>query len=161
MKNILTTDQAQKLGDMLKEQGKKTVLVGGCFDILHIGHISLLENAKKQGDILIVLLESDQSITQKKGSDRPLHTQQQRAEVLAALRFVDYIILLPEHMTHDAYDHLVKAVQPDIMATTENDPGIVHKKRQASITGAQVVTVNQTIQDISTSRIVSALHKEL
>ena len=161
MQTILSVDKAKELGETLKNEGKKAVLVGGCFDILHIGHISLLENAKKMGDSLILLLESDASITRHKGNDRPLHTQMQRATVLAALRFVDYIILLPDHMTNDAYDHLVKALQPDIIATTENDSGLSHKKRQAEMVGAQLITVTKLIQNISTSRIVTALQNEI
>lgn len=161
MKQILTFDDAAFLHNFLKEQNKTLVLTGGCFDILHIGHISLFENAKKYGDSLVVLLESDTSISKWKGTDRPLHTQQQRAEVLSAIKFVDFIIMLPDTMTNESYDTLVKALQPDIIATTENDPGIIHKERQAKLVNAHLFFVNKIIKNISTSRIISAIEKEL
>lgn len=161
MEQILSTDDAASLGSFLRQHHKKIVVTGGCFDILHIGHISLLEHAKSKGDSLIVLLESDERIAKRKGVDRPVHTQMQRAKVLSAIKFVDYVIRLPDSMTNDAYDILVKALQPDIIATTENDPGVIHKERQARLVNAKLVFVNKPIQDISTSRIVSAIQKEL
>jgi rfaE bifunctional protein nucleotidyltransferase chain/domain len=161
MEKILTVDQVDHLSKALKTKNQTIVLVGGCFDILHVGHISLLEHAKQKADVLVLLLESDASITKHKGAGRPLHTQEQRAKVLTALRFVDYVILLPDDISNNFYDHLVKALQPDIIATTENDSGLMHKKRQAEMTGAQLVIVNKLIQNVSTSRIVSALHNEL
>lgn len=159
-KQIFTLENLPVLAEELKQSNQKIVLLGGCFDILHIGHISLLESAKKYG-ATVVLLESDETITKRKGSDRPLHTQMQRAKVLSALKSVDYIILLPAHINNSDYDELTKTLQPAIIATTENDPGIEHKQRQAKLIQAELVFVNKPIQDVSTSRIVSALQKEL
>ena len=161
MEPILTSDKIQTLGSYLQKQNKRIVLVGGCFDILHIGHISLLESAKKLGDILVVFLESDETIKFQKGANRPLHTQLQRATVLKAMRDVDYIVLLKPHMTNEHYDKLTNALKPAIIATTENDPGIVHKQRQANQIGANIVFATKPIQDVSTSKIVTALHNEL
>lgn len=161
MEPIIQVRDAHHLNTLLHDQNKKIVLVGGCFDILHVGHISLLENARKQGDALVIFLESDQSITEKKGEGRPLHTQQQRADVLQALKAVDYVILLEPHMHNEDYDNLVKALQPDIIATTKSDPGWEYKKRTADLVGAQLLAVTQPIENISTSRIVSQLHKEI
>jgi len=161
MKASIHTTDVHELSKQLHKQQKRIVLVGGCFDILHIGHIALLENAKKQGDILIVFLESDESIAEKKGEGRPLHTQLQRSEVLLALKSVDYVILLQSHMTNDDYDNLVKALQPDIIATTNNDQGWEHKKRTANLIGAQLIEVTQPIKNVSTSRIITQLQKEL
>ena len=64
----------------------KIVLVGGCFDILHLGHVVFLEKAKKEGDVLVVLLESDEKVRFLKGKGRPVHTQSERAEILSALK---------------------------------------------------------------------------
>ena len=72
------------------------VLVGGCFDVLHIGHVKFLRQAKSFGDYLIVLLESDANIKKLKGSTRPIHNQKERKEVLEALKFVDKVIILPD-----------------------------------------------------------------
>ena len=161
MQPIITLSQTAALGKLLHQKGQKIVLTGGCFDILHIGHIALFEQAKQHGDVLVVLLESDESITKSKGEDRPLHSQEQRAKVLTALRAVDYIILLPPDMTNEDYDGLVKALQPDIIATTEGDSGWLHKKRQAELIGAQLIAVTKPIPNVSTSRIVSRLQEEL
>lgn len=161
MEHILNASDAHQLSTTLHQQEKKIVLVGGCFDILHVGHIALLEEAKRQSDVLIVMLESDESITEKKGEGRPLHTQLQRAHVLLALEAVDYVILLTPHMTNQEYDTLVKALQPDIIATTQNDPGWKHKKRQADQIHAELVAVTHLIENVSTSRIISQLQKEL
>lgn len=161
MNQILSITDVTNLHKFLQEQKKTIVLTGGCFDILHIGHISLFQHAKNQGDSLVVLLESDKSIAKQKGHGRPIHNQMQRATVLAAMKDVDYIIVLPDTMTNESYDTLVKALQPDIIATTENDPGLLHKERQAKLTHARLVFVNKVIPNISTSRIASAIEKEL
>ncbi len=161
MDKILKIDQLEKIHNDLRQQGKSIVLTGGCFDILHIGHITLLENAKEEGDILMVMLESDDAIKAKKGVDRPIHTQQQRAHLLASLSVVDYVILLPSKMTDKDYDTVVNLLQPAIIATTFGDPYAFHKERQAKETGSKVVYVNKIIENISTSTILDLLVKEL
>lgn len=161
MAEIIRPDQLREISNTLKSNGKKIVLTGGCFDILHIGHITLLENAKKEGDILMVMLESDESIKAKKGINRPIHSQEQRAHMLSALQFVDYVILLPSSLSDRGYDTVVKDTQPDIIATTFGDPYAFHKERQARETGSEVVFVNKLEKDISTTRILDLLIKEL
>ncbi|HET9946569.1 MAG TPA: adenylyltransferase/cytidyltransferase family protein [Patescibacteria group bacterium] len=158
---MITIEQINQTIEPLKNQQKKIVLVGGCFDILHIGHIALLEGARKAGDVLFVMLESDETIQKRKGPTRPLHTQKQRARVLESLRFVDYVIALPPLENDQEYDRVVKALQPDIIATTKSDPGLIHKERVARITGAQVIFVNEFVDTISSTRSFEALQKEL
>ena len=80
----------------LKEEGKKTVFTNGCFDILHLGHIRYLEEAKELGDCLVVAVNSDSSVRAIKGDKRPLVSEQERAEVLAALSCVDYVNIFSE-----------------------------------------------------------------
>ena len=77
-------------------QGKKIVTTNGCFDILHVGHIRYLQQAKQQGDILIVAINSDDSVRAIKGDKRPLVPQNERAEMLAALECVDYVTIFEE-----------------------------------------------------------------
>src|SRR3990167_9728836 len=95
MAEILSVGRIAAFSKDLKKQGKVVVLAGGCFDILHPGHVIFLEKAKKTGDILVVLLESDQKVKELKGINRPVHTQIDRAQVLFALRAVDYVVMLP------------------------------------------------------------------
>lgn len=157
MNTILSTDQAIELGNELMQQQKRVVLVGGCFDVLHIGHLAFLEKAKSQGDKLCLLLEADETITATKGSNRPVNTQQDRATMLAALKVVNYVIMLPPGMTNDAYDTLVFAIKPAIIATTKGDTHRKHKERQAAAIGAKVIDVVDPIENQSTTRIVNMI----
>lgn len=156
---ITTVEKIEQRLESLK--GKNIVVTGGCFDLLHIGHITLLENAKKAGDILVVLLESDESIKKRKGINRPIHNQEQRAKLLSALRAVDFIILLPQDMSNDDYDALLEKIRPSIIATTEHDPFIQHKQRQAKKVGATIVEVNKYIPSVSTTKLLDVLSKEI
>lgn len=136
---------------------EKIVLVGGCFDILHVGHIRFLQKARSLGDKLIVLLESDKHIKQLKGEGRPINSQKDRAEVLASLEDVDTVILLPPNIKNEDYDAFVKQINPDIIATTKGDPNIKFKERTAVLVGAKVKYVTPMISGYSTSKIILAL----
>ncbi len=136
------------------KKGKITVLVGGCFDILHPGHVIFLEKAKKAGDILIVLLESDEKVRQLKGSNRPVHTQRQRAKVLSALRFVDSVISLPFMDSESQYDKLILKIKPDIIAVTKGYANINYYKRTAKAVGARLKFVTNIIGNHSSTRIL-------
>lgn len=139
----------------MREKDKTVVLVGGCFDILHPGHVIFLEKAKKIGDWLIVLLESDEKIKKLKGMNRPVHNQQQRAQILKALKFVDEVILLPYLETEQQYDSFVQKINPDIIAATEGDPQNHHKKRSAERVGAKFKCVTKVVGNYSTSKILN------
>lgn len=135
----------------------KTILVGGCFDILHVAHIRFLKEAKSLGDKLIVLLESDKRITQKKGKGRPINSQKIRAEMLEGLSSVDEVILLPADMDSKKYDFIVKKIKPDIIATTKGDPNIEFKKRAAKLVGAQVIGVIPLVKGYSTKIFIEKI----
>lgn len=96
----------------LKNQNKKIVATNGCFDILHVGHVKYLAQAKELGDILVVGINSDNSVKELKGPTRPINNEQDRAEVLAALSAVDYVVIFEEI---DAINFL-SMVKPDIYA---------------------------------------------
>ena len=135
-------------------RGSKRVLVGGCFDVLHVGHFELLKKAKEQGDYLIVALESDERIVVNK-QRKLIHTQMMRAANLAAVRYVNEIILLPSLKTYDDYQLVVQKIYPDIIAVTQNDPYILNKIKQAQSIGAKVKVVNSIIPGCSSSIIRS------
>jgi rfaE bifunctional protein nucleotidyltransferase chain/domain len=137
----------------------KIVLVGGCFDILHYGHVKFLTDAKKLGDSLVVLLESDENVKRRKGPTRPIHTQEQRKEILESLTVVDRVMVLPT-MEHDSdYARLVASISPTIIAVTQGDPYKHHKEQQASAVGATVVEIPK-IHTHSTSQLVKLLEIE-
>lgn len=160
MRKILSLTDAVKTAKTLQTNKKQVVVTGGCFDILHIGHIKLLENAKQQGDSLFVFLESDEKIRQLKGTGRPLHTQEERAEMLAALTAVDYVVCLPFFSSNDEYDKLVSSIHPQIIAVTKGDKGIANKQRQATTIGAQLAEVVEYIPHKSTSAALTKLLEE-
>lgn len=137
----------------------KKILVGGCFDLLHYGHIKFLEAAKKFGDNLIVALESDENVRHMKGDTRPIHTQEQRKAMLESVKFVDDIIMLPPLKTDEDYEALVKEVQPSIIAITEGDPMEEKKRSHAGLVGAEVIVIPK-IHSPSTSQLAKLLDLE-
>ena len=130
----------------------KKVLVGGCFDILHYGHIYFLKKAKKLGDTLIVALESDENTRKLKGPKRPIHTQKQRAEILKSLKFVDEVILLPPSPD---YKLLTENIKPDIIACDPEDKLLKNKNIYESL-GAKIVVIPK-IKTPSTTQIAKLL----
>ncbi|EKD67305.1 MAG: glycerol-3-phosphate cytidyltransferase TagD [uncultured bacterium] len=136
-----------------------TILVGGCFDLIHIGHIYFLEKAKRLGDKLVVLLESDETIKRIKGDHRPIHTQEQRKKMLLAIRFVDEVISIPPLKTDEEYFNLIQKFHPDIIAVTEGDPILEKKQKQAELIGATAVIIPR-IPNISTTSLAKALEVE-
>lgn len=161
MDKILTVKEAIDISEKLRKQGKRIVLAGGCFDILHIGHIHFLKEAKKQGDVLIVLLESDRKIRELKGKTRPINTHKDRACLLSALSHVDYIVLLPYLASDQKYDELILSIKPAIIATTKGDPYKKHKIRQANRLQSRVVEVTDRIKNKSTTRLTKLLSEML
>ncbi len=95
MEVSIPASKLDKFIKYLQNKREKVVLAGGCFDVLHPGHVIFLQKAKKEGDILVVLLESDEKVKRLKGDGRPIHTQEKRAENLSALKVVDFVVLLP------------------------------------------------------------------
>lgn len=154
---IIDVEKAIGLSSKLRSEGKTIVLVGGVFDILHVGHVRFLEEAKKKGDSLFLLLESDESVRKIKGKNRPLNSQKERAEVLAALNAVDFVILLFGVLKDEDYDRIVFRLRPAMLATTENDSKNIHMERQAKKIGAKVLYVIQRLKSKSTSKIVNSL----
>jgi len=133
---------------------KKTVLVGGCFDLIHFGHLKFLEKAKEQGDFLIVALESDEFIKKHK-KKLSIHNQKERAEILANLSMVDMILLIPLFVSRKDYFDLVKLISPQVVAVTSGDPQIKNKKKQVEEIGGRLVTVIPLIKRFSTRRIIN------
>ncbi len=157
MAEILSVNKIATINKDLKEKGETVVLAGGCFDILHPGHVFFLEKAKKVGDKLVVLLESDQKVKELKGINRPVHTQIDRAKVLSALRVVDYVVLLPYIKFETEYDELVGKIKPDVIAATIKDVNTSHHQRSAKKVGAKFKLVTRVIDDHSTSSLISSI----
>ena len=108
---IISLDDLTRLRYTHKILDKTVVFTNGCFDILHAGHVSYLEQAKELGDILILGLNSDQSVKRLKGNNRPIIPEGQRALLLAALESIDFVVLFEE----DTPEHLLQTLLPDIL----------------------------------------------
>jgi len=160
-KKIVTVGQARERAKALHSENKSIVLAGGCFDILHIGHITFLESARSAGDALFIILEADESIKKLKGEDRPINNQEDRAKILAALEAIDQVVLLRPHLKDHDYDELIAQLKPAIIATTEGDINRHRKARQASLVGAKIINVTNVISDQSTTRLIRLLGKDL
>ena len=111
LSKIKTQSAMKKVVEKAKAEGKKIVFTNGCFDILHQGHMRYLSEAKKLGDYLIVGVNSDRSIRNIKGNNRPLMTEEARAELLAALCFVDGVVIF----TEDDPLAIIKYLQPHVL----------------------------------------------
>jgi rfaE bifunctional protein nucleotidyltransferase chain/domain len=107
---VVSLEEARALRERAASQGKRVVFTNGCFDLLHVGHIRYLQEAKEQGDMLFVGLNDDESTRRVKGPGRPYVDQGDRAELLAALRCVDYVVLFSE----ETAERLVEVLKPEV-----------------------------------------------
>lgn len=109
--HIKSIEEIRLLSEELKKRGKTIVFTNGCFDILHVGHVKYLEEAKSYGDVLILGLNSDESVRRLKGPTRPVNTEDDRAYILASLEAVDYVVTFHDNTPYE----LIKAVKPHIL----------------------------------------------
>ena len=107
---LIRRESVRALVEKLHNEGKTVVATNGCFDILHIGHVKYLEKTKSFADYLLVLLNSDKSVRSIKGAGRPINPEGDRAEVLSALRCVDFVVLFDE----DSPKNLLDEIKPDV-----------------------------------------------
>ncbi|MDO8609434.1 MAG: adenylyltransferase/cytidyltransferase family protein [bacterium] len=138
----------------LKQLSGNKVLVGGCFDLLHYGHLVFLKNSKKLGDHLIIALESDEFISKNKRMSS-IHTQNQRAEILASLMFVNYVVLLPFMKDYQDYFNMVENIHPQIVAVTKGDDQREKKQEQIKKIGGKLSVVTAYISNFSTKQIIA------
>ena len=111
MGRVVNLEELLLLRRRIREQGKKVVFTNGCFDILHRGHVEYLGKAKAKGDVLVVGVNSDDSVSRLKGPGRPVVAGDDRAHVLAALASVDYVIIFHEDTPYE----LIRALVPDVL----------------------------------------------
>ena len=104
--------EAAALAERLRASGRRIVLANGCFDLLHVGHVRYLEDARRLGDVLFVGVNSDAAVARLKGTGRPLMPAAERVEVLAALRAVDHVVVFDD----DTADGLIRALKPHVHA---------------------------------------------
>jgi D-glycero-beta-D-manno-heptose 1-phosphate adenylyltransferase len=155
LSKIVTVDTLATWPDKKRTAGKKMVFTNGCFDILHAGHVRYLAAAAAEGDFLVIGLNSDASVRLIKGDKRPIVNQDHRAEVLASLACVDYVVLFdpPDPLA------LIQILKPDVLVkgadwTEETIIGGEFVKSN----GGSVVRIS-LVPEISTSRIIEKILK--
>jgi rfaE bifunctional protein nucleotidyltransferase chain/domain len=132
---LLSVDEAAALAERLRAEGKRIVLANGCFDLLHVGHVRYLHEARALGDALFVGLNSDPAVRRLKGPGRPLLPASERAELLAALRDVDHVVLFDD----DTADRLVARLRPHVHAKgTDYTEDSVPERASVRAVGGQV-----------------------
>lgn len=140
-----------------RQAGERLVFTNGCFDILHVGHIRYLQEARELGDYLVVAINSDDSVRRLKGYPRPFVTQDERAEMLAALESVDYVTIYHE-LTAEA---VVQLLRPEIYVKGgDYRPDSIPEAPVVRAYGGQVVTVT-LVQGRSTTRLVERVVRAL
>jgi D-glycero-beta-D-manno-heptose 1-phosphate adenylyltransferase len=150
MGKIFTLDELLEVLAVQRKAHRRIVFTNGCFDLMHAGHVSYLSAARRQGDRLVVGLNSDLSVRAIKGAARPIVTQAMRAQVLEALECVDYITLFddPDPLT------LILAVQPDVLVKGADwEEAQIIGAREVKSAGGDVVRV-PLVPGISTSEII-------
>lgn len=154
---ILSIKEAIEVARKLKKQKKTIVLIGGFFDILHVGHIKFLENSKQLGDYLFLLLEEDKKSKEIKGKNRPINPQKERAIILSSLTSVNFVVLLKEMTSDLNYDKIISQIAPSVIAATYPDPAIKHKIRQAKFINGKIQYAIRRISKYSTTRLASLI----
>ena len=130
---IVTAEELARVRDQFAAEGKKLVLTNGCFDILHVGHVRCLQGARAIGDALVVALNGDASVRALKGPTRPINSEADRAEVIAALECVDYVIIFPEVRLVG----VIETVRPQIYAKGgDYSPDTLEKTERAALDAA-------------------------
>lgn len=139
--------------ERLRHEGKRVVFTNGCFDLLHLGHIRLLQHAKSLGDVLVVGINSDRSTREVKGPLRPIVDERERSEILAALEAVDYVTVFDEPTPRE----LVQALLPDVLVKGGDWPlDEIVGRAEVEAAGGQVVSLPY-LNGHSTSRIIERI----
>lgn len=158
-KKIITRDESAKLANEMKKNGRKIVTINGSFDILHAGHARMLEEAKQQGNILFVGLNSDKSVQawkrhigNKDWKVRPIVPEKYRAEMLASLKCVDYVII------YDEKDpiNFIKAIRPDVHVNGKDYGKDCIERKMVEKYGGKIY-IAKFVDGFSTSKLVAKI----
>lgn len=150
---ILPLDQLRTERELLRQAGKTVVFTNGCFDLLHPGHVRYLQQARALGDVLIVALNSDRSVRELKGDKRPILTEAERAEVMAALACVDFVTVFDEPTPRK----IISALLPDVLVKG-GDWGIddIIGREEVEAAGGQVMSL-AFVEGCSTTGVIERI----
>lgn len=152
---VKPSEELKTIVNRSKEEGKKIVFTNGCFDLIHVGHVRYLEKTKKLGDILIVGMNSDSSVRTIKGDSRPIIPEAERAEVLAALQCVDFVVIFDEP---DPLS-LISSLKPDVLVKGGDwSKDAIIGREVVESAGGRVILIPE-IEGASTSNIIRKIAK--
>ena len=153
MGRVIAWNELMALRETWRREKKTVVWTNGCFDILHVGHVTYLQEARKLGDRLIVAVNTDESVRKLKGSTRPVNTMRNRMHMLAALSCVDWVVDFAE----DTPERLICAVKPDLLVKGgDNDPQKIPGNRCVWENGGDVVVLS-FIDGVSTTNTIAKI----
>ncbi len=155
IEKILSPQQLLGERQRLRKIGHRLVFTNGVFDLLHVGHVRYLSQARSLGDSLIVAINSDRSVRELKGESRPIFNQSERAEILAALRVVNYVTVFDELSPRS----LIASLLPDVLVKGgDYDLSQIHGREEVEAAGGKVVSL-QFIDGASTTSIIEKMSK--
>ena len=150
---VLSLNELVVAREHLRREGKRLVFTNGVFDLLHVGHVRYLAQARALGDALVVAINSDRSVRELKGPDRPLFDQDERAEILAALRHVDYVVVFDDVSPRS----LIKRLLPDVLVKGgDYQLDEIHGREEVEAAGGKVVSL-PFVPGASTSSLIERM----
>ncbi len=154
MGRLINKEELQGVLDEIKKEGKTLAVTNGCFDILHVGHVRYLNMSSKCADYLMILLNSDKSVRAIKGDSRPINKEEDRAEVLSALSFVDFVMFFDENSPAK----LLEEIKPDVY-TKGADYNLNNLPEAKSIQsyGGKIAFID-LVEGVSTTKILEKLN---
>ena len=154
---VLSQPEAVAFVEHLRHDGKTVVFINGVFDLLHLGHIRYLQDARREGDALVVALNSDRSVRAIKGPARPINTERERAEVVAALGCVDAVVVFDE----DDPQQVITRLQPDVLVKGADWPADrIIGRETVEARGGRVVRI-PLAEGYSTSAIIEKIRSQV
>ena len=154
---VVSIDELRRERERLRAEGKRLVFTNGCFDILHVGHVRYLAQARSLGDALVVAINSDRSVRELKGAGRPVMSEAERAELLAALESVDFVTVFDGASPRG----LIAEVLPDVLVKGgDYQLDEIHGREEVERSGGRVLSL-PFVEGASTSSIIEKIRKAM
>ena len=155
IEKILTPEKMLGERQRLRDAGARLVFTNGVFDLLHVGHVRYLAQARALGDALLVAITSDRTVRKLKGADRPVFDQTERAEILAALRYVDYVTIFDDISPRS----LIAELLPDVLVKGgDYQLDEIHGREEVEAAGGKVISL-PFVQGASTTSLIERMKK--
>ena len=155
IEKILTPELMLRERQRLRAAGNRLAFTNGVFDLLHVGHVRYLEQARALGDVLLVAINSDRTVRELKGPARPVFDQAERAEILAALRFVDYVIVFDDISPRS----LIAELLPDVLVKGgDYQLDQIHGREEVEAAGGKVISL-PFVEGASTTQVIEKMKK--